>query len=261
MSGSHGALCAGIRRIKLTLLRLLGAAALAAQLHAADPAPAPAAAAVPAWNLPTLDYFIQKLPPPPRPGSFRDRMDVSDAIARQQAFAAGHEKRIQKTYRFTVFYFSKALGPNFTPANYPKTAAFFTKLIGAGNVVVGGLKNHYQRPRPFQAHPDQIKLLVPNEPGYSYPSGHTTRSRLAAFVMADLAPPAYRKAIFAAAEDVAVDRILAGEHYLTDLEGGRSLGKMLYWLLSKNPQFQTELQAVRAAEWTPPATPLAALKP
>lgn len=178
-------------------------------------------------------------------------MDVSDAIARQSTVTAADMKQIQKTYLFDVFYFSKALGPNFTPQKFPQTAAFFAKIIGAANGVVGELKNHYKRERPFVAHPAQIKLLVPNEPGYSYPSGHTTRSRLSAFVLVELAPPQYRQAIFSAAQNVAVDRILAGEHYLTDLEGGRTLGKMIFWLLSKDPQFQADLQAVRAAEWTP----------
>jgi len=181
-------------------------------------------------------------------------MDYSDAVARQRLATPKDMASIQATYRFNVFYFSTVLGPNFNAGKYPKTAAFFSKLINTANGVVGELKNYYKRPRPFAAHPDKIQLFVKNEPGYSYPSGHTTRSRLCAFVMAELDPKA-RNQIFKAAELVATDRILAGEHYLTDLEGGRRLGKMLYGILAKNPQFQSELKALKAsAEWTSPPT-------
>lgn len=218
---------------------------------AASPAPTPAAT----WPVPNMNYFVDRLPGPPRPGSFRDRMDLQDAEARQRLEAAQHAKSIQETYLFDVFYFSKVLGPNFNARNFPRTAAFFSKLINTANGVVGQLKNHYQRPRPFVAHPDKIALMVKNEPGYSFPSGHTTRSRLSAFVLAELVP-AYKSQIFRASELVATDRILAGEHYLTDLEAGRRLGKILFAILCEDMEFQAQLQALKAAEWNPPIKPL-----
>lgn len=221
--------------------------------RAAGPSPKPAP--TPAWPLPNLDYFIEHLPPPPRPGSFRDRMDLSDAIARQKTTTPADIASVQQSYLFDVFYFSSVFGPNFTPKNYPKTAAFFNKVTGSANIVVSGLKDHYKRPRPFQAHPNKIKLMAPNEPGYGYPSGHTTRSRLCALVMAQLAPQ-YRSKIFTSAQQVATDRILAGEHYLTDIEGGRRLAKILFSLLSEDMQFQKDLAALQAAEWSGKSAPL-----
>jgi len=217
--------------------------------------PAPKPAPTPAWPLPELDYFIGHLPPPPRPGSFRDRMDLSDAIARQKVTTPEEIASVERSYLFNVFYFSPVLGPNFTPKNYPKTAAFFTKVTNTANIVVSGLKDHYKRPRPFQAHPNEIKLLVPNEPGYGYPSGHTTRSRLCASIMAQLAPQ-YKAKIFSSAQQVATDRILAGEHYLTDLEGGRRLAKILFSVLSEDMQFQKDLADLQAAEWSGNSAPL-----
>jgi acid phosphatase (class A) len=210
----------------------------------------------PSWTTRPLDYYINKLQPPPRPGSYRDRMDLGDAIARQHAVTREDLKSIQRTYLFTVFTFDRAIGPGFTSKKFPKTAAFFKKLANTANLIINGLKDNYKRPRPFQAHPDRIKLLVPNEPGYSYPSGHTTRSRLCALVLSQLIPEK-RQAILAIADTVGIDRILAGEHYLTDLEGGRSLGKIIFYELGKNQNFQNELAALRAEEWTPrPKTPI-----
>lgn len=209
------------------------------------------AAANPAtWAMPPMSYFVKALPPPPRPGSFRDRMDYSDALARQKLVTQADQKSIDETYLFTVFYFSKVFGRDFTAEKYPKTAAFFSKLINTANGVVNELKNHYKRPRPFVSHP-KIKLLVPNESGYSYPSGHTTRSRLCAFVIAEM-DPAAKTPVAKAAELVATDRILAGEHYLTDLEGGRRLSKIIYAALKDDPEFLRELNALKeSSEWTP----------
>jgi acid phosphatase (class A) len=98
-----------------------------------------------------------------------------------------------------------------------------------------------------------MSLLVRREPGYSYPSGHTTRSRLCALVLGEL-DPGKRKEINQVAERVGLDRILAGEHYLTDIEGGRKLAKILYSCLNKNPDFRAELAEVKTAEWTHPSS-------
>lgn len=154
------------------------------------------------------------------------------------------------TFRLTVFTFAEALGEDFTPEKYPETAAFFTRLIGDANTIIVGLKNHYKRVRPFQAHPDKVSIYVPTEEGYSYPSGHSTRSRLFAMLLTELAPSRKRD-ISLCAQRIATDRILAGEHYLTDLEAGRKLGKLIYQSLMRDPGFRASLEAVRQAEWTP----------
>ena len=176
-------------------------------------------------------------------------MDLSDAVARQRTMTKQDNKSIQRTYFFTVFSFSEILGPDFTPENYPKTAAFFTKLGNTASGVILPLKNYYKRLRPIDAHQDLITLMVRNEPGYSYPSGHATRSRLFALAMAEIVPQ-QRAALMRAAERVGLDRILGGEHYATDLEGGRKLGKILFLALNKDPQFREDLDALKAAEWS-----------
>ena len=227
---------------------------LLACLAASSAAPPPAAAPAPAWPLPPLDYFIHKLPPPPRPGSWRDRMDLSDVVARQHIVTQADLKSIARTYLFNIFTFSDALGPQFTAGNYPQTAALFARVIATADFVTSALKDHYQRPRPFVAHADQVQLLVGNEPGYSYPSGHTTRGRLCALVLAEL-DPSQRGLIVPAAERVGIDRIMAGEHYQTDIAAGRRLAKILFQILDKNQQFQAELATVKAAEWTTPPSP------
>lgn len=200
------------------------------------------------WPLPPLEYFIEHLPAPPRNGSYRDRLDLSDAVARQTSMTPAQKAQALRSYTFNVFYFADILGPRFTAKNYPKTDAFFQKLTATANGVITGLKNHYQRLRPFAAHPDQVKLLVRNEPGYSYPSGHTTRSRLFALVLGELCPEK-QKALNSSGEQVGLDRIIAGEHYRTDLEAGRHLSKMLFLELQKDPDFLAAVNELRQSEW------------
>ena len=117
------------------------------------------------WKIPDTAYFVKHLPGPPRTGSFRDRQDVSDAVARQRAVTLDQMQHIQFTYVFSVFTFSEVLGPNFNAKTFPKTAVFFSHLAATAGVAVGELKDYYKRLRPFEGHPDQIRLLVRNEVG------------------------------------------------------------------------------------------------
>jgi hypothetical protein len=201
------------------------------------------------WELPPLQHFIERLPAPPKPGSFRDRLDIRDAIAQQATMTSTQQEHMQWSYNFSVFTFSEVLGPNFNPQNYPKTAAFFDQVAKEANVVIGGLKNHYHRLRPFQGHPELIHLYVKNEPGFGYPSGHTTRSRLFAYILAYL-DPSKRRPFLDAAEQVGIDRILAGEHYQTDLEAGRKLGKLLFYAFMHDAAFRQDLLNLSATEWS-----------
>ncbi|GAT33182.1 acid phosphatase [Terrimicrobium sacchariphilum] len=203
----------------------------------------------PQWHLPALEYFIEKLPAPPREGSFRDRLDLQDARARQASMSPEQLAHARVTFRLTVFTFSEAMGDGFNPTNYPQTAAFFARVANDANLIITGLKNHYKRVRPFQAHPGKVSIYVPAEAGYSYPSGHSTRSRLYAMLLAEL-DPSKKREISLCAQKVATDRILAGEHYLTDLEAGRKLGKLIFQSLMRDPSFHASLEAVRQAEWT-----------
>ncbi|WDF56196.1 phosphatase PAP2 family protein [Mucilaginibacter sp. KACC 22063] len=108
-------------------------------------------------------------------------------------------------------------------------------LINA--LVTTGMKNSFQRTRPFNAYPGMITLQG-TAAGYSFPSGHTSN----AFALATsltlsfnkkwyVAVPAYG---FAAA--TAYSRMYRGAHYPTDVLGGMIVGtgtSYLTWKLQK----------------------------
>ncbi|MEO6846859.1 MAG: phosphatase PAP2 family protein [Chthoniobacterales bacterium] len=254
-----------VKPLAVTIFLTLSSLSLWSQYPASSPVPSPTESPLPTlastlapvpvptpvaspWPLPPLDFFIQHSAPPPKPQSFRDRLDVQDVIARQGQLTQAVLDHVQWSYTFDVFSFSEVLGPNFNAHRYPKTNAFFKNVAMEANWVITGLKDHYQRLRPFQAYPALIHLYVRNEPGFGYPSGHTARSRLYAYILSYL-DPAKRRAFLNSAEQVGVDRILAGEHYQTDLEAGRKLGKLLFYTLMKDPSFRQDLATLSAQEW------------
>jgi hypothetical protein len=103
----------------------ISAALFLSPLLAPAAAPSPSPTPQPdVWPLPPLEYFIEHLPAPPRATSYRDRLDLSDAIARQASMTPAQMAQAQKSYAFNVFYFSDIMDPKFTAKNYPKTAAF-----------------------------------------------------------------------------------------------------------------------------------------
>lgn len=200
------------------------------------------------WPMPPMDYFLARIPAPPTAG---DAMDQADLLYSQAIQAGATPEQIahaQKMVAFSVFSFAEVLGPNFTAANDPQTAAFFKRVEATANGVKNPLKDHFARLRPVDAHKDTVKALVTYEAGYSYPSGHSTRSWLDALVLGEL-DPADRFAFIRLAGQVGFDRILGGMHYQTDVIASRALAELIFQSLQKDPDFQKEFEALRTAEW------------
>ncbi len=183
-------------------------------------------------------------------------MDVADLdyILIVQAAATPEQiAHAQKSVGFDIFTFSEVLGPNFTVANYPQTAAFFKRMEVTANNVKNPIKDHYGRLRPYEAHKDVVKTLVTVEPNFSFPSGHATRSWLYALVLGQL-DPASRLSFLRCADQVGADRIIGGMHYQTDVLAAHALAQLLFDALQKDPTFIQDLDTLRAAEWkSPPA--------
>ena len=54
------------------------------------------------------------------------------------------------------------------------------------------------------------------------------------------------------ARQVEWDRVLAGEHFPSDIRAGKKLGELIYTALLKDKKFLAAVKQVKAAEWTPP---------
>ena len=105
------------------------------------------------------------------------------------------------------------------------------------------LKDVYKRERPF-VRDARVKPCLPRVQGLSYPSGHSAMARLFALILADLAPE--RRAEFLAkADESALFRVLGGVHHPADTAAGKLLADTLYKNLLKQPEFVSDLKALR----------------
>ena len=200
------------------------------------------------WPLPANSWFLARIPPPFATGSAED---VEDLKFSQQTQARATPEQISHanvTDGFNVFTFSEVLGPGFSAAMYPKTAAFFRRLEATANVPKNFLKDTFRRERPFLSHPEAIRRLVPEEGGFSYPSGHSTRSRLDALVLCKL-DPTNKAALVAFGDQVAMDRVIGGMHYLSDVRASWKLGDLLFDELMKDPGFISAVSELKQSEW------------
>lgn len=202
------------------------------------------------WKLPAGEYFLERVPVAPTTGSTEDQSDLVYTLAVQATMSDYLQAEVNRLADFNVFTFAEELGPDFNGANYPKTAKFFKKLFNSTEAPKNAIKDHYKRTRPYLAHPKLVKnFFAKPHGGYSYPSGHTTRSWATALVLGELQP--HKKDLFVLqAVQIGNSRILGGMHYQSDIIAGRALGQLIVGELMKNKKFVQDLEELKKDEWT-----------
>ncbi len=200
------------------------------------------------WSLPPAESFLGIVVPPPAAGTPADKADLDAVIGIQARRTPAEIAHAEKSVGFTVFTFAEVRGEGFNAASYPKTDAFFRKLEDTVNGPKNFIKDTFHRERPYKAFPDQVKALVTIEKNYSYPSGHSLRSWLAALVMGNLDPD-HRADYLACAMQVNLDRIIGGMHFPSDTAAGRTLAEAIYADLMGDPAFVSDLELLRSAEY------------
>ena len=152
-----------------------------------------------------------------------------------------------------------------TQNSHPST--FFLMKVAArvGEVVMMRLKRQFNRARPTQYYPALYPPLT--VPGHSsYPAGHAVIAHLTARVLieattATAGPGAgkspYEKSLIALAEEISLNRVIAGFHFRSDIREGRVAGEKTHQFLKgippRNvapPDFDyTSVAAAANAEW------------
>ena len=202
-----------------------------------------------AWSVPDEAFFLSRIGLPPAPGSAAERRDIDRVLALQKRATPSEIAAAQRTLNLTVFTFAKAIGPDFDPERFPQTGVFFRRL----NAIVGktndALKAHFKRPHPFEADP-RIRRFVVAPALYSYPSYHSARCVVFWRTLALLDHHA-AAAFHAIAFKVESERVLAGEHFPTDIAAGRLEGRLIFEALERDPAFRADLERIKRSEWTP----------
>lgn len=226
--------------VRLVVICLLGASVSVAESPKANKPPLQ-----PHYLSADAIDVVALLPDPPAADSPEHQAELNLLLNLQQdrdhdpaevARATAEEKHL------SVFSFADVLGPNFTAANCPKTAAFFKTTLGPDPAYFNKLaKNHWNRPRPYTD--PRIHSLFTEGDG-SYPSGHSIRATVDAEMLAEILPQ-YRDALIARSQQMGWDREILGVHFPTDVYAGRVLGQALVKALLANPDVRKQLEELK----------------
>jgi acid phosphatase (class A) len=193
---------------------------------------------------PTEVDLLQILAPPPAPDSPAGKADLQAVIATVDARTDADIKQAQEDDKRTVFRFADVMGPNFNAETLPLTAQLFQHVYEDGNATTLAAKNFFQRKRPFVVDPD-IKIIVNQPPDFSFPSNHSTFGNESGILLAAMVPEK-ANAIFARAAAYAHNRVVAGVHFPTDVEGGRIAASVIDNTFLHNPRFESDFAKAKA---------------
>jgi acid phosphatase (class A) len=209
--------------------------------------PAPSLSDKPYLTAADVD-FATLLPPPPAEDSPAGKRDVQTIIDLQKNMTAERMAAIQADTVQDVFQVAgPVLGPKFTKANFPITAAFFDKVVKDAGVGVGPIKQKYKKKRPFQYSteihtPDNIAKA---SQGPTYPSGHSTTGAATAILLSMMIPEK-REALYQRGWEYGINRVTSGAAYPSDWEGAHITATLAVNQMLRNSDFRADFETVKA---------------
>jgi acid phosphatase (class A) len=193
---------------------------------------------------PTEIDLVHILAPPPTPDSPAGKADLQAVLAAVNARTDASIQLAKDDDQRTVFRFADVMGPNFKTETLPLTTALFDHIYKDGNAATLAAKNFFKRTRPFVVDPE-IKIIVVQPPDFSYPSNHSTFGNESGILLAEMVPEKAVE-IFARAAQYAHNRVIAGVHFPTDVEGGRIAASVIDNTLLHNPRFEADFAQAKA---------------
>jgi acid phosphatase (class A) len=185
------------------------------------------------------------LAPPPATQSDQQKLDLMAVIQAQKGRTASQSERAVADNDYSIFRMAgEVLGPNFTAERVPKTAAFFARVIQDARTLFLATKAVWDRSRPFKVSAD-VKPIGELEHTGSYPSGHATRGYLAAIILANMLPEK-SESLFARGREYGENRVLAGDHFPTDIEAGRIAATAMAVAFMQNESFMKDFAETTA---------------
>lgn len=222
-----------MRRRLLLALALLSAPAWTAAAWAAE-----------SYLAPGQIGLLRLLPPPPAEGSAQATAEMAEVVALEAVRTPARAAQALADVAEGPFdMFGAVLGPALTPEHLPLLTVLFERMAETEEIATAPVKRAYARLRPYQANAALRPAVPPSRSG-SYPSGHATRSRLAATVLAAMLPER-RAALFARAADYAESRVIAGVHFRSDILAGMNAGTAIAAVLFNDPAFAADFAGAR----------------
>jgi len=182
---------------------------------------------------------------PPAAGSQLERAELDVLLQLQAVRTPAQAARCVEIEHETLFGFgADVVGPWFTAANLPRTAALFAAVREEFIPHNRAAKALWSRRRPPFVEP-RLRPCVELSDSGAYPSGHGIQSALWAALLADLMP-AHADGFAARAAETRWHKLLSGVHYPSDLTAGRLLGEALAQALRQSPAGRAALAEARA---------------
>lgn len=144
--------------------------------------------------------------------------------------------------------FSCAMGVKIDSKQTPRLYAMMQKMLSDFGLSTYGVKNKYNRVRPFVVHneatcrADQEAILRSDG---SYPSGHTAAGWGWALVFAQINPER-SDALLKRGIEFGQSRVVCDAHWQSDVDAGRIMGAATVARLQTDPTFLADLKAAKA---------------
>lgn len=144
--------------------------------------------------------------------------------------------------------FSCAMGIRIDSEGTPRLYAMMQKMLSDFGLSTYGVKNKYNRVRPFVVHneatcrADQEAILRGDG---SYPSGHTAAGWGWALVFAQINPER-ADALLKRGLEFGQSRVICDAHWQSDVDAGRIMGAATVARLQTDPGFLADLKAAEA---------------
>lgn len=185
------------------------------------------------------------LAPVPEPSSDIQKLDLAAVLEAQKSRTPAQIEQAVGDNALSVYRFADVLGQEFNVQRLPKLDAFFKRVFNDSRILVLSSKDVWDRPRPYVV--SSLVETVGERPkaAGSYPSGHAIFGYLSAILLANMVPEK-ADVLYARGYQYGANRLIAGVHFPTDLEAGRTAGTVIAAGLMQNPQFLLELEGAKA---------------
>jgi acid phosphatase (class A) len=184
------------------------------------------------------------LAPPPAPQSGAQKQDLQEVLEAQRSRSVQESERAVADNDTSIYRIAgEVLGPKFTARRLPKLDTFFNRVTADTRAIFLATKDVWDRPRPF-AFSSEVNAIGERPTSGSYPSGHSTRGYVTAIILANMVPERATE-LYARGREYGINRVVAGVHYPTDIEGGRIGATVIASALMQSAKYRKDFEEAK----------------